>query len=294
MKLRVVIFLLLAVLALTVLVVVQQRIDRERTALEQQEALLYLSSGKLVKRLSLGYDGLLACLYWTRAVQHFGSESLGLQRYNLLYDLLDITTTLDPDLHLAYRYGAVFLSAIPPQGPGRPDQAIQLLEKGIQHKDRWEYWLDMGFVYYLKLEDYERAAEAFEHGGKLPGASVSMRMMGPKIRSEGSSRQMAMFIWQQLYESTDDPAVRAAARLHLNGLRADAEIEALEKLVAQYREQAARDPAAWRDLIQAGLLPGIPADPSGHPYVLVQGGRVLIHRDSEIPITVTTSKERAE
>jgi hypothetical protein len=76
-------------------------------------------------------------------------------------------------------------------------------------------------------------------------------------------------------------------------LRADAEIEALEKLMAQYREQAGKDPVAWQDLIQAGLLRGIPADPGGHPYVLVQGGRVLIHRDSTIPNTVTTSQERA-
>ncbi len=291
---RIAIALLLVLLVFAVLIPVQQWVDRERAVLEKQESLLYLSSGKMVKRLSLGYDGLLACLYWTRAVQHYGSERFGLQRYNLLYELLDITTTLDPDLHLAYRYGAVLLSAIPPQGPGRPDQAIQLLQKGIQHEERWEYWFDLGFVYYLKLEDYERAAEAFEHGGKLPRAPVSLRMMGPKIRSEGSSRQTAMFIWQQLYESTDDPAIRAAALLNFKGLRADGEIEALEKLVAQFRERTGRVPAAWQDLIQAGSLQGIPTDPSGHPYVLVQGGRVLIHRDSEIPITVTTSKERAQ
>ncbi len=36
-----------------------------------QEA-LYLRSAKVLRRLSLGYTGLLADIYWTRAVQYFG------------------------------------------------------------------------------------------------------------------------------------------------------------------------------------------------------------------------------
>ncbi len=95
---------LLALTGLVALVAVQQRIDRQHVSFEKQESLLYLSSGKYVKRLTFGYDGLLAGLYWTRAVQHYGSERQGLKRYNLLGNLLDITTTLDPDLLLAYRW----------------------------------------------------------------------------------------------------------------------------------------------------------------------------------------------
>ena len=38
------------------------------------EDVLYISSPKVLKRASLGYDGLLADIYWTRAVQYFGSR----------------------------------------------------------------------------------------------------------------------------------------------------------------------------------------------------------------------------
>src|SRR3990170_4809492 len=94
--------------------------------------LLYLPSPEWVKRLAMGYDGLLACLYWTRAVQHYGREHMGPRQYPLLYPLLDITTTLDPELKIAYRFGAIFLSEPPPHGAGRADQAIALVQKGIR------------------------------------------------------------------------------------------------------------------------------------------------------------------
>ena len=51
----------------------------------------------MVKRPSLGYDGLMADIYWTRAVQYFGRRHLtSREDYNLLAPLLEITTALDP------------------------------------------------------------------------------------------------------------------------------------------------------------------------------------------------------
>ena len=67
------------------------------------EEILYLPSGKTVKKLSLGYSSLLADVYWTRAVQYFGaSASVARKRYDLLAPLLNITTDLDPNLIVAY------------------------------------------------------------------------------------------------------------------------------------------------------------------------------------------------
>ena len=282
---------LLALSGLAALVAVQQRIDRQHVSFEKQESLLYLSSGKYVKRLTFGYDGLLAGLYWTRAVQHYGSERQGLKRYNLLGNLLDITTTLDPDLLLAYRYGAVFLAAKYPDGPDRPDLAIQLLQKGIQaHPGYWAFWFDLGFVYYRNLKDYQKASEAFSQGQRVPGAPSWLQVLATRIGLEGGDRKTALFLWQQLYESTDDPSIRATAVHYLQGLRVDDEVEVLEMLVNKFQETAGRAPLGWQDLIQAGLLRGIPPDPAGHPYVL-EGGRVLLNHDSSIR---TSEKARAE
>src|SRR5215470_2378332 len=82
-----------------------RRLDSMRSTATLQEV-LYFSSPKVLKRMSLGYDGLLADIYWTRAVQYFGRGlALSSARFDLLAPLLEITTTLDPQLLVAYEFG---------------------------------------------------------------------------------------------------------------------------------------------------------------------------------------------
>ena len=87
------------------------------------------ASPNAIKKLSLGYDSLLADIYWTRAVQYYGSRlTVHSRDFDLLWPLLDVTTTLDPKLIVAYRFGAIFLSEPAgrrePHGPrGRAGEA---------------------------------------------------------------------------------------------------------------------------------------------------------------------------
>src|SRR5580658_3090762 len=136
------------------------------------DEVLYLNSPKVLKRASLGYDGLLADIYWTRAVQYFGGRHHDrAQSYNLLYPLLDITTQLDPHLVVAYEFGASFLAPAPPSGAGQPERAIQLMEYGIQNNpDDWKLYYNLGFVYYMNLKDYKKASDAFARGANVPNA----------------------------------------------------------------------------------------------------------------------------
>ena len=70
-----------------------------------------------------------------RAVVYYGGQRLATsqaQNYDLLYPLLDLVTTLDPLFSVAYRFGAIFLTEAYPDGPGRPDQRVALLERGIE------------------------------------------------------------------------------------------------------------------------------------------------------------------
>lgn len=278
--------LAVAVVAGAGLVQLQQYLDTSLESYRSEVQELYLPSGDWVKRLSLGYHGLMACVYWTRAVQHYGRQHIAQGDYKLLYPLLDITTTLDPELILAYRFGAIFLTEKPPHGPGRADQAIALLEKGIKAlPDYWRFWYDVGFVYYRGLKDYQRASEALSKGSQYPGAAPWMRLMAAKVLTEGGTRQNARELWLQLYNSTDDPTIRGSARHHLLGLRADDEIEFLEKIVTHYREKTGQNPATWRQLIAAGFIPGQPLDPTGHSYRLAADGRVLLQPDSPLLLT---------
>ena len=116
------------IISLAASAVILHRVDQLRPQATIEEV-LFLSSPKVLKRASLGYDGLLADIYWTRAVQYFGGRHHNDARsYNLLYPLLEITTQLDPHLIAAYEFGASFLAPQPPEGAGQPENAIQLME----------------------------------------------------------------------------------------------------------------------------------------------------------------------
>src|SRR5262249_54766906 len=147
------------------------------------DEVLFLSSPKWIKRLSLGYEGLLADVYWTRAVQYFGIKHVVAARdYSLLYPLLEITTTLDPKLVVAYEFGANFLAPTPPEGAGQPDQGIALLEYGIRNNpDNWKLYYNLGFIYYMELKDYQKAAEAFDRGTKIPKAHPFLRLLAAQM-----------------------------------------------------------------------------------------------------------------
>ncbi len=165
--------LLIACIAGSVLLL--RGLDRLRSHATLEEV-LYISSPKAIKRLSLGYDGLLADIYWTRAVQYFGNKhNVGAENFNLLAPLLEITTALDPHLVVAYEYGSNFLAPQPPNGAGMPDRAIKLDEFGIRNNpDEWRLYYDLGFIYYTELHDYAHAADAFSRGSRVPHAHPFM------------------------------------------------------------------------------------------------------------------------
>src|SRR5208337_1690877 len=86
----------------------QTRIDSETDSLAQQKDDLLLRSPSAIKKMSLGYDSLLADIYWTRAVQYYGARfTTKGATFPLLWPLLDISTTLDPQMIIAYRFGAI-------------------------------------------------------------------------------------------------------------------------------------------------------------------------------------------
>src|ERR1051325_2500582 len=148
-----------------------RQVDKTRPVATLEET-LFISSPKVLRRMSLGYNGLLADVYWTRAVQYFGRHHVaGVEHYNLLAPLLTITTTLDPHLLPAYEFGSNFLSPKPPNGAGRPKDAVELMEFGIrQNPTEWRLYFNLGFIYYMELNDPAKAADAFQRGSQLPNA----------------------------------------------------------------------------------------------------------------------------
>src|SRR5215471_2329628 len=110
----------------------QKKIDAQLSAINVEQDDVLLASPRLMKDLTMEFAPLMADVYWTRAVQYYGNKQLSRDKgLNLLWPLLDIATTLDPQLIPAYRFGGIFLSQRPPGGAGEPERAIELMRRGI-------------------------------------------------------------------------------------------------------------------------------------------------------------------
>jgi tetratricopeptide (TPR) repeat protein len=271
---------LLLVSCLAGSVLLLRSIDRQRTG-STLEDVLYISSPKLLKHLSLGYDGLLADIYWTRAVQYFGDHlDKGAEHYDLLAPLLEITTTLDPHLLVAYEYGTNFLAA----NGGQPQRAIQLSEFGIRNNPNdWHLYYGLGFVYYMNLKDYASASDAFLRGSRVPDAHPFLKVLAAQMAQRGGDIQTARMLWTTTYQTTKDRDIRGNAAAHLRALQVDEDVTILEKLVSRYRDKTGHLPQSFSDLEAANLMRGTPIDPLGHPYKLMPDGHVEVRTPDDLP-----------
>ncbi len=277
-----------------------QRVREVRfPAAGDQESSLYVTSGAAVRRLAIGYSALAADLYWIRAIQYYGDMKLKINRgeisssgsdgvpaaYPLLHPLLDLTTTLDPWFNIAYRFGALFLAEPYPGGAGRPDLAIALLEKGLEHRpDKWEYMQDIGFVHYWWRHDYQAAAAAFRKASQVPGAPWFLRSLAATTLTEGGDRRSSRTLWEAIRSSAEIEWLRHDAERRLMQLDALDFIASVQERVDRFAESSGAPPTDWMGLVRAGSIPGIPTDPTGTPYELGNGRVQLSSKSSLFPL----------
>src|SRR5262245_54548 len=204
-------WILLLVAGLGLSAMAQSWIDAERHPETDLDDALYLRSGDTLKKASIGFDGLLADLYWIRTVQYFGEklqqqravkETLDLREMPLLEPLLKITTELDPHHIAAYRFGAFFLRYLD------PEKAIRFTETGIRNNpDQWRLFQDLGFIYW-RGRRYREAADAYSRGSRLQGAPQWMAVMAALMLSQGGDRETAQEMFRRLCEGNEDQFIK--------------------------------------------------------------------------------------
>jgi tetratricopeptide (TPR) repeat protein len=234
--------------------------------------LLYVRSPQILGRATLSFHAVLADFYWIRAVQHYGGTKLSDQpnkQYDVLYPLLDLTTSLDPYFDVVYKFGSVFLAEPYPAGAGRADQAIALLQKGLRTRpDQWELAQGIGFVYYWWLADYQNAAMWFDRAADMPNAPDWLRPLAAVTLAQGGNRASSRVLWTEIARNADADWLRDQASFRLKQLDALDGIDFIQRIVDQYRARTGAPPASWDDLMRAGLLRGVPPDPTGVPFRL--------------------------
>jgi tetratricopeptide (TPR) repeat protein len=265
---------------------VQGRIDGRLGPFRSQEEALLLWRGEQVRRLFPGLEALAADLYWLRTVQYFGGQRVYAKgkSFDLLRPLIDITTSLDPRFEIAYRYGAVFLAEPLPMGAGRPQEGIEILEKGVRAQPlSWRLQQDLGFFHYLYLGDATTASRILTEAAEIPGAAYWLKNLAADILSESGDRQNARQMWQQMYEQAEEGAIRANASMRLKILDAMDTADDLTSRVLAYERLRGEKPERLEALGQAGLWNGPLVDQAGIPFAYDRDkGRVSIAQESPL------------
>jgi len=261
--------------------------------------------GKRLKGYALGAEGLMADWYWILSLQYIGGkimssedvilnvEDLTSLNPRLLYPYLDNATDLDPKFYAAYSYGAIVLPAIDPA------KAIALTEKGIANNpDHWRFYQYLGYIYW-RLKEFEKAAEIYEKGSRVPGAPPFMRQMAATMKTKGGSRDTARELYLQMLTESDDQQSKENAQLRLFELDSLDERDAVNAILQSFKEKAGRCANSYGEILPQLRTIKLPAgkgfridasnnivDPTGVPYTLDRTRcSIYIGPESRIPKT---------
>ncbi len=245
------------------------RLDLERSSFALIGEMMYFPSGVAVKILSVGFHSLLADLIWLRFIQYYGEHRMTDARFDLMYHILDIMTTLDPYFLHPYNLGSLMLT----HDAKRPDQAKRLIKKGIAvFPDEWRIYFMYGFIHYIFLGEYRIAQAYFRLAGQMPKApDLPKRWAAFILQKKLKDLKTALALWIDLYNNTKDPEEAKIAKIHIDEIYMELTIEFLNKRVAEFTKKIERSPYHLGELIKVGLIDSIPAEPHNGIYYLKDG-----------------------
>jgi tetratricopeptide (TPR) repeat protein len=266
---------------------VQGRIDAQMDHATLDPDILYFSSPRVVRAMALGFDDLVADVYWMRAIQYYGRRDEAARRkvpYKNLAALLDIVTTLDPKMVDVYRVGTTFLAEPEPIGAGKPQESIRLLDKGIaQLPEEWRLRYDKGFVYYLYMRDYRKAGETWLAASRIPGVPPWMEGLAANSLNQGGAMETARNLWRRQLEESTRADLRDNAKNHLDSIQVDETIWTLEFLLEKYKAARGAFPPRLVDLPDLASLQGAILDPSGISFEYAPAtGRVSLSPQTKV------------
>ena len=243
--------------------------------------------GSKIKGFAFGMEGLLADWYYMRSLQYIGDKIVNskdevinlddLRSLNprLLSPMLENATDLDPHFVAAYSYGALVLPAIDPQ------KAIDLANKGIENNPtEWRLYQYLGYIYW-KTGQYENAAEIYDRGAVLPGATPFMKLMAASMKNKGGSRETARAIYRDMLQNTPDEGVKITATNRLQELDSLDLEDAVDPILADFKSRNGRCVNTVAEIAPMLVSIKLPeskdirldkanniVDPTGAPYLL--------------------------
>jgi len=202
--------------------------------------LSYYPSGTWLEPAAMGDATAWSDLLWLRAVQYYGLHRETDNTFMRMSHVFDIVTTLDPRFQSAYVFGGTSLC----QEAHQFGAGVKLLEKGQRNNPTaWIYPFELGFVHYLGKRDLTRATFDFAQAARQPEAPDYCQRFAAWSGQRAGYEAVAVELWRQVAETTDNAILRDRAIEHLRKLlKGTGSEKAFEGWVASLRPLAGAAP----------------------------------------------------
>lgn len=238
-------------------------------------------SGSLILEISrrpafaLGFRNVLADVAWLQAVQVSGSARMSPGDYDRLAALIRAVGNLDPRFVVPYLLGGILLG----DSPGHVEEALSTLRRGMEyHPSDWRFPFYIGYIQYFSLGSPAEGGKALEAAARIPGSPPYLTLLAARMLAEGREPGTALAFLSGLIKAETDPARIEVLRRRVREVIVERDIQALERAVAAYRAGTGRAPGSLAELVSAGLVSRIPAEPHGGVYLMDPDGTVRSSR----------------
>ncbi len=224
-----------------------------------------LPDGKALRVLSLGFERVVADLFWLRTVYYLGDDVSHRAGYPAAARLAELVTDIDPYFDSAY----ILMNSVLTVLRREPEAAIRLLDKGIAHlPGLWKLHFLQGFNHFMYGHDYKRAAQHMRAAAELGGPPY-LPLLASRLYHRAGDPDTALAFLELRIAEAETPEVRAELEGRLRDVWIARDLAAIDAALERWRKPAA--PTRVAELYDAGLLAREPRDPAGNVYVLRDG-----------------------
>lgn len=225
-----------------------------------QDEIGTLPTGEFIKGAALGYDALLADVFWVRATllfgDRFGDEDQ--QWYSWLYHMIDLTTDLDPDFRAAYKYGGIMLRV----NGVFVDQSSLIFQKGMrQLPEEWYFPFGIAMNFYLHRKDPGLAGAYLTKAVKTGNGPFYLRNLTASMLGDSDQLGPALLFLEEEYQAVREDRARRAVEIKILEIRYLIARREAGAVVAEFRRTTGVLPTEPPDVAAAGFV--LPADPLG-------------------------------
>ena len=225
-----------------------------------------LPNGKALRTLSLGFERLVADLFWVRTIYYVGDDVAAAANYPDAARLAHLVTDIDPYFSSVYVLMNSVLSGLRMD----PDSAIELLKKGTAYSDYWRIYFLLGFNYFMEKGDYAEGARWIEEAAKKGGPPY-LPLLAARLYAQGGDPETAMGFIQARLLQEEQPEVRKDLEKRYRDLWITRDLGRIDAAIEAHKDELGELPADVPSLVSRGFLRSAPRDPQGGTYRIEEG-----------------------